>query len=1179
MTKTKLTKSALTTLLILAIFLFGFVGIASVTVSAADDLTDSLTGITLKDTDSDGYYEIANADQLDAFSSLVNTNPSINGELTANITYNTGDLSTLTGQTSGKREWQPFGWKLKTDGTKQHTTVGYTGNFNGNGYTISGLYFFYEMSYDAIGGLVASIRGGSVKNVTVTKSYFAGSSFMGAIAGEMAGGSIENCHNIGSYVGAHRRVGGIVGNVSGGNVTGCTNSGKVEFYMVNSDINATRECYGGIVGSIEYSSGVVSKCTNTGIVSSAGSSITGVAGIAGQIIDGATVDSCLNEGTVSAGASNSLHVGGIAGFIYKANIKNCISLGSVTGYGTVGHVWGSPNTPQSYSNNYYNHTVTVTRTDVQKLWDDGKVISATTSQLYSGEIAHLLGSNFGQNIDNGITNQGHPVIGGAVVRYGYKGCDATVMTYSNYEVQNIQGHNVVYSASGNVITSSCTSLCNKTGTATLTAVKSQYTGSEQKNATVLYSTDWLGGELTPTYLNNVNVGTASASVTIGGVSASVEFEIEKGELKAQHFIFNRLAEGADRYNGKDHSPYVTCEPIDEITGCGEITVRFFKDGIETPPIDAGYYTVKIDVTEGENYKAIEGLVVHSYEIQKAIPNPARPTASEITYGQPLSNSLPSGGWKWDVDTSLIPEVSNSGYTAYLTVNDDHNYDYTNLDGFDFDEETKKLTTTVALLVKKANATVAAEPIANTDLTFNGTAHNLVSIGEAIGGEMQYSLEENGTYISNIPTATGAGTYTVYYKVKGDANHNDTQPASLTVTIKKAVPNYEIPTGLHTTYGNKLSDVELTDGWTWNDNSLSVGSVGNNTFAATFTPEDSVNYETVVRNITVTVSKAAAPVITFPSAEEIIYGELLGNVALTGGSTEFGTFAWKEPSILPQVVNNGYTVVFTPNANTLQNYEHISVTEQTLSLTVMKRALTVTANDKSICVGGEFTLSYTVDGFVGSDTFITEPTLLANATVDTAGKYDINASLADAGENYVITYVKGVLDVHSHEYTGEITTAPTCSSTGEITYTCSHDSNHTYTEPISIDENAHSWNNGVVTTNPTCTEKGVKSFTCTHNSEHTKTEEVNALGHKYDNACDGDCNTCSEARTPDEHYSENADGKCDECGAEIPKDGISGGAVTGIAVGSTAAVGLGGFSLFWFAIKKKKWSDLVNVFKK
>ena len=46
-----------------------------------------------------------------------------------------------------------------------------------------------------------------------------------------------------------------------------------------------------------------------------------------------------------------------------------------------------------------------------------------------------------------------------------------------------------------------------------------------------------------------------------------------------------------------------------------------------------------------------------------------------------------------------------------------------------------------------------------------------------------------------------------------------------------------------------------------------------------------------------------------------------------------------------------------------------------------------------------------------------------------------------------------------------------------------------------------------------------------------------------------------------------------------KGGLSGGAIAGIAVGSVAVAGLGGFSLFWFVIKKKSFADLIAVFKK
>jgi len=176
----------------------------------------------------------------------------------------------------------------------------------------------------------------------------------------------------------------------------------------------------------------------------------------------------------------------------------------------------------------------------------------------------------------------------------------------------------------------------------------------------------------------------------------------------------------------------------------------------------------------------------------------------------------------------------------------------------------------------------------------------------------------------------------------------------------------------------------------------------------------------------------------------------------------------------------------------------------------------------------------------------------------------SAVCGDCGASY------GNIDENAHSWNGGVvTTNPTCSTVGTKTYTCTHNSEHTKTEDVAIDENAHAWNEGIVTTNPTCSAVGVKTFTCAHNSEHTKTEEVNALGHAYDNACDSECNTCGEERIPAEHVDDDGNNTCDICGAEISKDGLSGGAIVGIVIGSVAVLGGGGFALWWFAFRKKR----------
>lgn len=76
--------------------------------------------------------------------------------------------------------------------------------------------------------------------------------------------------------------------------------------------------------------------------------------------------------------------------------------------------------------------------------------------------------------------------------------------------------------------------------------------------------------------------------------------------------------------------------------------------------------------------------------------------------------------------------------------------------------------------------------------------------------------------------------------------------------------------------------------------------------------------------------------------------------------------------------------------------------------------------------------------------------------------------------------------------------------------------------------------------------------------------------------------CGAQQYVGEHNDSNENGSCDVCGFVIPKksdEGLGTGAIVGIVTGSVAAAGLGGFSLFWFVIKKKKFADLIALFKK
>ncbi len=122
---------------------------------------------------------------------------------------------------------------------------------------------------------------------------------------------------------------------------------------------------------------------------------------------------------------------------------------------------------------------------------------------------------------------------------------------------------------------------------------------------------------------------------------------------------------------------------------------------------------------------------------------------------------------------------------------------------------------VTVNIEKADSAITEAPTANTDLTYTGEAQALVTAGKTEDGEVQYSTD-NESYSSDIPTETDADTYSVWYKVKGDKNHNDTEPVEIpNITIAKAEPTATVKANVLTYNGTAQ---ELVTGTT-NDGTL------------------------------------------------------------------------------------------------------------------------------------------------------------------------------------------------------------------------------------------------------------------------------------------------------------------------------------------------------------------------
>lgn len=316
--------------------------------------------IDLKIPEGDGAgtpYKIGTAEELYWFAGLVNgTLPGVKKDLSANailtddIIVNTGVLDPNKDLVSGNDfiEWIPIGKSSSDDDA-------YTGTFDGNGHTISGLYFNKSNSWYV--GLFGCIGAeGKISNVGVSDSYFQSSNcpYIGGVCGSNSG-ELQNCSNSSTVI------------------------GKENEYRI-----------GGVCG---YNSGTVKDCKNTGSVRGK-ETIGGVCGYNERRYNekGGIIENSFNEGTVSGtGDYDVLNIGGVCGYNYGGTIKSCYNTASVSGQYSVGGVCGD-NYEGPITNCYYlSGTVADGKGGIGGKDDEnGKAVEMSKERFKSGEVAWLL---------------------------------------------------------------------------------------------------------------------------------------------------------------------------------------------------------------------------------------------------------------------------------------------------------------------------------------------------------------------------------------------------------------------------------------------------------------------------------------------------------------------------------------------------------------------------------------------------------------------------------------------------------------------------------------------------------------------------------------------------------------------------------------------------------------------
>ena len=1049
------------------------------------------------DNSKDDVYEIGNAGQLFWFAGLVNgtldgveQNTLANAILTANITVNENLLDSLQYDTEGNVSngsdfitWTPI-----ADWMGNRTTQ-YSGTFDGNNKTVSGLYFNGDST--CIGLFGSSESDGNIKNVGVVDSYFKGNDHVGGVCGNNAG-TITNCYNAGNLtaIESSATVGGICGYNNGGTVTNCYNTGTV---------------------------------TATGSVASVG-------GVCGCSI--APISNCYNIGTVTA-TSSSADISGICGY-YFGPIKNCYYLADTEDEN------GGKTTAQFASGEVayllsQGCTVVVDKSDVTydgSIW--GQPIGTDTYPLLHGEKVYknitYLGCNDLSDVvsvvysnEDKTTYGDHDYVDG-VCRY----CDeealasvtsGEIITYYPSLQDAIDCAENIPSSVVAVIADTEHKTCyvnNLDSDFTIDINGNNLNGVTVNNGKITIIDSKANGEIQ----GNLTVNSDSI-VTLGDVKVSGNTDVygqlilNGGDLgkiyfyedKAKVFFNNsdiKIRKYIYWFNEYFEALTINAEPHNIIpillNGTRlEVNTSLARGG-DNITLDVNWFNESLGLPEIDSTFRIEDNKL----IVSALINDKIKT--EFEEGETFTYS----------GAELKPTVRV--YINRVVFDDEQlieNTDYTVTYSDNINAGTATVTITgIGAYSGSKNVTFTIEPKKIDSPTFDGLKSEYTYTGQAI--EPEFTLWDGDTVIPSseyeviYSDNTEVGTATVTIKDASGGNYEVNCKAEFNIVKIDTVIINELPVADAVSYdpnktlgainisgGNVLdpSGKNVPGSWSWADTSV-VPTVDNSGYDVVFTPDEQEHYNPVSGTVQVNVSKADVNVVDLPVASAITYGDDLAKAVISGGRVSFdgidqveipGTFAWKDDSIKPFVSDSNktlYTVVFTPADSVNYNTAEIEITVNVSKAAMPNLLLSVDNTHKtvgSIALPGDWT-------WLDKDT---ETVIKAGGSVVATAVY-----VGDDKENYDSTELKITIyraacsEGETVKYTLKGEKAPTCTKSGTGHTECSI-CGDVMSTGVYVKELGHKWNSGRVTRKPTYTATGVKTFTCTV-CKATKTASIAKL---------------------------------------------------------------------------------------
>lgn len=1036
------------------------------------------------DNSKDDVYEIGNAGQLFWFAGLVNgtldgvkQNKLANAVLTANITVNENLLDSLQYDTEGNVSngsdfitWTPI-----ADWMGNRTTQ-YSGTFDGNNKTVSGLYFNGDST--CIGLFGSSESDGNIKNVGVVDSYFKGNDSVGGVCGNNAG-TITNCYNAGNLtaIESSATIGGICGYNNGGTIANCYNTGTVT-------ATGSAASVGGVCGcSIE----LISNCYNIGTVTAA-SSDADISGICGYNFG--PVKNCYYLAD-----TEDENGGKTAAQFASGEIAYLLSQGCSTGEGDAtvtydGSIWGQPIGTDTYP---LLHGEKVYKNITYLGCND---LSDVVSVVYSNEDKTTYGDH---DYVDGVCRYCDEealasVTSGEIITYYPSLQDAidcaenipssVVAVIADTEHKTCYVNNPDSDFTIDINGNNLNGVTVNNGK--ITIIDSKANGEIQGNLTVNSDSIVTLGDVkvsgnTDVYGQLILNGGDLGKIYFYEDKAKVFFNNSDIKIRKYIYWFNEYFE-ALTINAEPHNiiPILLNGTRLEVNtslarGGDNITldVNWFNESLGLPEIDS---TFRIE----DNKLIVSALINDKIK-------------TEFEEGETFTYS----------GAELKPTVRV--YINRVVFDDEQlieNTDYTVTYSDNINAGTATVTITgIGAYSGSKNVTFTIEPKKIDSPTFDGLKSEYTYTGQAI--EPEFTLWDGDTVIPSseyeviYSDNTEVGTATVTIKDASGGNYEVNCKAEFNIVKIDTVIINELPVADAVSYdpnktlgainisgGNVLdpSGKNVPGSWSWADTSV-VPTVDNSGYDVVFTPDEQEHYNPVSGTVQVNVSKADVNVVDLPVASAITYGDSLAKSVLYGGTAYFdginkveifGTFAWKDDSLKPFVSDSDktlYTVVFTPADSVNYNTAEIEITVNVSKAAMPNLLLSVDNTHKtvgSIALPGDWV-------WLAADT----------ATAIKAGGSVVATAVyaGDDKENYDSTELKVTIyrapcsDGKTVKYSLKGEKAPTCTKAGTGHTECSV-CGDVMSTGVCVKKLGHKWNSGRVTKKPTYTAAGVRTYTCT-----------------------------------------------------------------------------------------------------